>query len=149
MSFKNKAIATLEAYQGNSKGLYASTVAGCIEVIRAIPEDNGWISVKDRLPEAEERVLLMSTYDDGKGRTFHDVMCGFYEDGNMWREDSKCNWDYEMMQLNLYDEDRDDYRVPEGWYEELNNRIEDYNVVAIPDLVTHWRPLPEGPKEEK
>jgi len=147
MSYKQKAIAALEA--NNYNGLSASVVKECIKVIRDLPEEDGWISVKDRLPDAEERVLLMTAYEDGRGGTYHDVMCGFYEDGNMWSEDSKCNWDYELMHGELYDEDRDDYRVPEGWYEELNNRIEDYNVAAIPDLVTHWMPLPVPPKEEK
>jgi hypothetical protein len=46
-----------------------------------------------------------------------------------------------------YDEKRDDYRVPKGWYEELANRIDEYNVVAIDDRVTHWMPLPKPPTE--
>ncbi len=58
MSFKNKAIAALEAYRGNSKGLYASTVAGCIKVIRELPEDDGWIPVTERLPDADKYILL-------------------------------------------------------------------------------------------
>ncbi len=57
---KQKAIAALEAYRGNSKGLFASVVSGCIQVIREIPEDDGWISVKDRLPEEyEDKTDLM------------------------------------------------------------------------------------------
>lgn len=144
---KQKTIEALEAYRGNSKGLYASTVVGCIQVIRDLPEEDGWISVKDRLPEPEVRVLLTTTRKGYRGGTYHDVMCGFYEDGNIWREDSKCCWDYEMMRKDLYDEERDDYRVPEGWFEELLNEIDDYNVVAISDPVTHWMPLPEPPKE--
>ncbi len=37
---KQKAIAALEAHQGQYKGLSASVVAGCIQVIRELPEED-------------------------------------------------------------------------------------------------------------
>lgn len=106
-----------------------------------------WIPVTERLPEPEKRVLILTKVKGWNGKEYHEIMCGFYEDGNVWCEDSKDTWDWEMMLEENYDESRDDYRVPEGWFEELLNHIDDYNCVAIGDVVTHWMPLPEPPEE--
>ncbi len=58
---KRKIIEALEAHQGQYKGLSASVVAGCIQVIRDLPEEDGWIPVTERLPEEyEEETDLMS-----------------------------------------------------------------------------------------
>lgn len=58
MSYKQDAIAALEAHQGKYKGLSASVVAGCIKVIQDLPEDDGWIPVEERLPEEFVSVLV-------------------------------------------------------------------------------------------
>lgn len=107
-----------------------------------------WIPVTERLPEPEKRVLLMTRYKGWNGKICREIMCGFYEDGNVWYEDSKAAWDYEMKREENYDESRDDYRVPEGWFEELLNHIDDYNCVMIGEPVTHWMSLPEPPEED-
>ena len=112
------------------------------------PRYGGWIPVTERLPEPEKRVLLMTRYKGWNGKICREIMCGFYEDGNVWCEDSKAAWDYEMKREENYDESRDDYRVPEGWFEELLNHIDDYNCVMIGEPVTHWMPLPEPPEED-
>ena len=106
---------------------------------------NNWIPVKKELPKAETRVLILFERKIYNGEIYQDVLCGFYEDGTVWREDSKTAWDIDMCME--YDEKRDDYRIPKGWYEELANRIDEYNVVAIDDRVTHWMPLPKPPTE--
>lgn len=106
-----------------------------------------WIPVTERVPEPEKRVLILTTVKHCTGKLFQEIMCGFYEDGNVWCEDSKATWDNEMKREENYDENRDDYRVPEGWFEELLNGIDDYNCVQIGDTVTHWMPLPEPTKE--
>ncbi len=65
---KQKAIDALEAYRGNSKGLYASTVAGCIQVIRDLPEDDGWAYIKDiSLPEGEPFPVTKEVSHQGDG----------------------------------------------------------------------------------
>ena len=146
---REEAIKFLSKYVGNKYYTPQCQEAHrmAIETLRE-QEERRWIPVTERMPEPEKRVLLMTRRKGWNGKTFQDIMCGFYEDGNIWSEDSKACWDYEMKREENYDEDRDDYRVPEGWFEELLNHIDDYNCVAIGDTVTHWMPLPEPPKED-
>lgn len=108
-----------------------------------VPE---WISVDERLPEPEQRVLLLTEEKVTRYAKWRGVTCGFYEDGNVWSEDSKASWDHCM--LVDYDEERDDFRVPEGWIEEGIAERDDYNCAVISDRITHWMPLPEAPEEE-
>lgn len=99
-----------------------------------------WISVKERLPEAEQEVCVAC-----KTRTFgYRYQCqGFYVPRGVYREDSEFAWDYEAC--DEYDEERDDYLVNEGWYERIHN-WDEYGAVSISDIVTHWMPLPEPPE---
>lgn len=98
-----------------------------------------WISVKERLPEAEQEVCVAC-----KTRTFgYRYQCqGFYVPRGVYREDSEFAWDYEAC--DEYDEERDDYLVNEGWYERIHN-WDEYGAVSISDIVTHWMPLPDPP----
>lgn len=118
-----------------------------IDAIRE-QEERRWIPVTEKLPEPENRVLILTERQGYKGGIYHDVMCGFYEDGNILSDDSKVCWDCDMKRKELYVEEKDDFLVPEGWYEEMCNQIDDYNVAAIGDKVTHWMPLPEAAKED-
>ena len=99
-----------------------------------------WISVNERLPESEQKVLLLTEEKVTRYAKWRGVTCGFYEDGNVWSEDSRASWDHCM--LVDYDEDRDDFRVPEGWIEECIAERSDYNCAVISDRITHWMPLP-------
>ena len=99
-----------------------------------------WISVKDRLPEQEECVLLLCKTQ--YGRSYKCI--GFYESGTMRRDDSDYCWDYEVC--DIYDEENDGYLVNKGWFERVFN-WDDYSVCGIEDAVTHWMPLPEPPEE--
>lgn len=100
-----------------------------------------WISVEERLPEAEEEVRVLC-------RTFlrkYRYQCqAFYVPKGTLREESDYTWDYECC--NEYSEEDDDYFVNPGWYERIHN-WDDYSAVCIEDEVTHWMPLPEPPKE--
>ncbi len=102
---KKTAIEALEAYQGQYKGLSASVVAGCIQVIRDLPEEDGWIPVKDGLPEEFVSVLV---HIPGE-RPLPTV--------------------------------KEAYVVSDMWYTWLG-------VFPLGD-VSHWKPMPEPPKEEK
>ena len=137
--------------QNSNEGVLAKNALDLIERLEserdaALAKVPKWISVKDRLPQAEERVLLMTEEMGTRKVKWKNVMCGFYEDGNVWCEDSRVCW--ERSVLANYDEDRDDYRIPEGFFEECINEIDDYNCVAIGDRITHWMPLPKPPEEE-
>lgn len=58
MSFKEKALAALEELKGDTTGIIAATIEDCQQVIRDIPEDMGWIPVKERLPETSGWYLV-------------------------------------------------------------------------------------------
>ena len=125
----------------------AATLEEMQKRISEAEEKGRWIPVTERLPEPEKRILILTRCKGWNGKEYREIMCGFYEDGNVWCEDSKATWDYELKREENYDEERDDYTVPKGWFEELVNHIDDYNCVMIGEPVTHWMPLPEPPKE--
>lgn len=54
---KERVIAALEEYKGDSTGLIAATVEDCQSVVREMVVEDGWISVSERLPEPGVRVL--------------------------------------------------------------------------------------------
>lgn len=97
-----------------------------------------WMSVNDRLPEVEKRVLVSVTHhNEYNGKDYVLTTCAIYEDGTVNPEDS--------IWIN---QDRDDEFMPAGWWEyhEYGN-LEDDGVAFIDGKVTHWMPLPPAPKE--
>ena len=107
-----------------------------------------WISVEERLPKNEETVLAVTkrSYFTRNGKreklTVHAV---FHTDGKTFSEDSKYNFDEESVDLP-YDEDNDEYIVPEGWWESTYFTEE---FAAVDEEVLYWMPLPEPPEEEE
>lgn len=101
-----------------------------------------WISVKDRLPEPEQEVIVCCKSQISNSKY---VCCAFYVPENWLRESSQFSWDYECC--DEYDEEQDDYVVKKGWYESIHN-WDEYSVIGIDDAVTHWMPLQEPTKED-
>ena len=119
----------------------ACDVMDMIDALEEAPTVGGWISVKDRLPEAGKHVLADCEVRFISGRKKHYVCEAYYApthtiSAGSFPEDYEC---YE------YDEMDDNYYLLEGWYECIHN-WDDYCVV-IGDFVTHWMPLPEPPEE--
>ena len=117
------------------------------EMIRVIEEaptltaPNEWVSVEERLPDAEKEVRLFCVTPNG-----YKYQCqGFYVPPGMRRDDSDYSWDWECC--DQYDEDSDDYFVNPGWYESSHN-WDEYSAFGIADKVTYWMPLPEPPGKE-
>lgn len=102
---------------------------------------NGWISVKDRLPEAEEEVLVCTNRNG-----FKIITNAMYEDGKMTTEDSAWTWYDHNFE---YDEENDTFIIPEGWWECKHYNCDDEYNHCIDHVVAHWMPMPEPPEMEK
>ena len=102
-----------------------------------------WISVKERLPENEERVLITERHEGFYGKPWCVVMTAFHTDGKTFAEDSDYNWSEGSVEMQ-YDEEADDFVVPEGWWEDVQCGDE---FSKVEHKVTHWMPLPQPPKE--
>jgi hypothetical protein len=104
---------------------------------------SNWISVKDKLPETGETVLIRiqsKSYSKYK-RTTCAAHIGYHEcttEDDDWK-DSEVDTEY--------DEEKDCYWIPECWYE-INVVDDNPNWILDDDyVVTHWMSLPEPPEE--
>lgn len=116
---------------------YAPVVYGKVKVSE---ESVGvWVRVDDRIPDAEQEVILCCVTPSG-----YTYQCqGFYVPTGMYRDDSEYCYDLEFCEE--YDEEKDDFIVNPGWYERIYN-LDEYSAVGIHDKVTHWMPLNNFPK---
>lgn len=67
--------------------------------------------------------------------------------GTLFEEDSDWNWN-DIWEYGLYDEERDDYIIPDGWWESRCFTPDGYYNCPVDCEVTHWRLLPEPPTAE-
>ena len=114
------------------------------EHLDEIPAATRWVSVDDRMPNPEEEVEVAYVYKHWKdGHEVHLTCRGMYEDGKIATDDSNYVWD-DTFGFD-YDEDIDDYLIPEGWYE-CSSFSDTFGDIDM--RVTHWMPLPKTPGEE-
>lgn len=102
-----------------------------------------WISVEERLPKNEEFVLIATKWSL-MGMRGTAVSCAFHTDGKTFTGDSDFNWNDGNVDL-IYDEEEDEYIVPEGWWEGVRYTE---HFAAVDEPIIAWMPLPEPPKEE-
>ena len=107
----------------------------------ALREKQRWIPVTERLPEPETDVLAVCNRN---GYIF--VIPAIYEDGKMLTEDSAWSWS-DIYCYGLYDEEADDYYIPEGWWENRKFNPDDVYNNPVDCAVTHWMPLLEAPEK--
>ena len=99
-----------------------------------------WKDVREELPENAKKVIVYFKNEHGKGRRTtaeyigsKTVLADVYLDDE-WSDD-----------FAEYDEEKDCYWAPGGWYEQ--QEITEVNFYLGKDIVTHWQPLPAAPKE--
>ena len=98
-----------------------------------------WNDVRTDPPESGKAVLLACKVYPICGKPYYYICQGIYA----LPKTVICSGD--DIECAEYDEDTDEYYMPEGWYEKIYN-WDDYDLVAIPDHVTHWQRLPNAPK---
>ena len=95
-----------------------------------------WIGVYERLPEPGRPVLAHYLNRLGKHRIIKAMHAP-----HMTLETSPESEDAD------YDESREIYVYPEGWYELIDN-WDDFSSVGCDGIrITHWMPLPPPPTE--
>ena len=104
-----------------------------------VVEKPQWISVKNKLPEAETEVLAVCNRNG-----FRFVCPASYEDGAILTQDSIWSW-YDLDNYGTFSEENDDYFIPEGWWENRQFTPDDVYNSPVDCPVTHWMPLPELP----
>lgn len=98
-----------------------------------------WIPVTERLPKAEQPVLVVYMFGNKPM-----VTKAIYEDGTILSDDSFLNWP-EIWEYGNYDEESESYFIPRGWWE-YGDFAEFNNGINCP--ITHWMPLPEPAEVE-
>ena len=133
-----------EAMKGMLMDSNADTIKAAAETLREeameVTAFSAWRNPETDPPKVETEVLVLYRNEiDGYG-----ITTAHYEDGNIFSEDSEWNWE-DLPDWGTYDEERDDYKIPKGWWEYRHfNPDEVYNN-QIDRPVVGWMPLP--PKE--
>lgn len=101
-----------------------------------------WRNPETDPPKVETEVLILYRNDiDGYG-----ITTAHYEDGSIFLQDSKWYWE-DLPDWGTYDEEREDYKIPKGWWEYRHFNPEEIYNNWIDRPVVGWMPLP--PKEVK
>lgn len=111
-------------------------------------ESPTWIPCSERMPENEKEVEIscIRRYIGAgdKKKVAYFTARSFYTDGTMTTEDSAYVW--EDCDNWEYNEEKDAYIIPEGWWECVTFS-EEFGVVDAE--VIAWKPLPEPYKGEQ
>lgn len=105
-----------------------------VEVVRGA----GWISVEERLPEPGVPVLVYLPPHEGRASR---RLRAQWSDGKSLEVGEDAGWAAD--EWAVYDQERDTYFCPEGWFE--TNEYEETHWQLSDRPVTHWQPLPAPP----
>lgn len=113
-----------------------------MDIIEEQPKVGEWILCSERLPENETEVEISCIRRyigaGNEKKVAYITARAFYTDGTMTTEDSSFYW--EDTYNWEYDEEKDAYIIPEGWWEYVTFS-EQFGVVDAE--VVAWMPLPE------
>lgn len=99
-----------------------------------------WRDPETDPPKVETEVLVLYRNDiDG-----YSITTAHYEDGSVFLQDSVWYWE-DLPGWGTYDEERDDYKIPKGWWEYRHFNTDEVCNNQIDRPVVGWMPLP--PKE--
>lgn len=135
---RKDAIVALREFAEKCKGSTEAAIAAAMAISVILRLPGPWVSVEDRPPEAETDVLIAC---DRNGYRF--TCPAIYEDGKMLTQDSVWNWN-DIESYDSYDEELDDYYIPEGWWENRQFNPDDVYNNPVDCSVTHWMPMPDA-----
>jgi hypothetical protein len=88
-------------------------------------------------PKVEMEVLILYRNEiDG-----YEITTAHYEDGSVFLQDSVWYWE-DLPDWGTYDEERDDYKIPKGWWEYRHFNPDDVYNNRVDSPVVGWMPLP-------
>lgn len=88
-------------------------------------------------PKVETEVLILYRNEiDG-----YEITTAHYEDGSVFLQDSVWYWE-DLPDWGTYDEERDDYKIPKGWWEYRHFNPDDVYNNRVDSPVVGWMPLP-------
>lgn len=142
-----KKIAPMGLSNGSVLGHHSGTADVIAEMIQnsptidpaVIPDAQRWRDPDKDPPKVETEVLILY-----RRYGYLGITTAHYEDGNVFSENSEWNWK-DLPDWGTYDEERDDYKIPEGWWEYRHFNQDDVYNNKIDCAVVGWMPLP--PKE--
>lgn len=140
--------AEAESLDGAGVAIVASTLKQVCDLIAATPTVSPvcscqkWRNPETDPPKVETEVLILYRTESG----WYEITTAHHENGNVFSEDSEWNWE-DLSDWGTYDEERDDYRIPEGWWEYRHFNPDDVYNNRVDCPVVGWMPLPKPPKE--
>ena len=138
--------AAIEAVETTSVELFNSEWEELEQAVKAFPAADviprpRWIPVTERLPEPETEVMITCNRNG-----YRFIVTAIHEDGKQLSENSCWVWD-DIWEYGRYDEEHDDYIIPEGWWESRCFAPDDDYGYPVDCEVTHWMPMPKLPEE--
>ncbi len=125
-----------------TENIISLTLRAAQEKVKKLPVLQGkdlfpaWRDPDKDPPKVETEVLVLYRCNGYMG-----ITTAHYEDGNVFSEDSEWNWEG-LPDWGTYDEERDDYRIPEGWWEYRHFNPDDVYNNKIDCPVVGWMPMP-------